>query len=113
AAGLLAIGDAGGAFNPRYGQGRTVAATEAAALRRMLMSGAVPAAGAYFRKMARVISVPWNLTVGADLANPAVEGRRTPLVRLVNAYVPRFHAAAACDPRLAEGFVRAQSLIDP
>jgi len=50
--------------------------------------------------------------VGADLANPAVEGRRTPLIRLVNAYVPRFHAAAACDPGLADAFVRVQSLID-
>jgi len=112
-AGLLAIGDTLCAFNPSYGQGMTVAATEAAALRRMLASGAVPAAGAYFRKMARVIALPWNLTVGADLANPAVEGRRTPLVRLVNAYIPRFHAAAARDPRLAEAFMRVQSLIDP
>ena len=111
--GLLAIGDALCAFNPTYGQGMTVAATEAAALRRMLARGAAPAAGVYFPKMARVIAVPWNLTVGADLANPAVEGRRTPLVRLVNAYIPRLHAAAASDPKLAEAFVRVQSLIDP
>ena len=107
------MGDALCAFNPTYGQGMTVAATEAATLRRMLAGGVAPAAGTYFRKMARVIALPWNLTVSADLANPAVEGRRTPLVRLVNAYIPRLHAAAASDPGLAEAFMRVQSLIDP
>ena len=56
--------------------------------------------------------MPWDIAVGGDLANPAVAGRRTAKIRLVNAYLPRLHAAAASDPALARAFVRVSGLID-
>jgi 2-polyprenyl-6-methoxyphenol hydroxylase-like FAD-dependent oxidoreductase len=111
-AGLLVIGDAVCTLNPIYGQGMTVAAMQAIALRRMLATGAAPAARRYFRHIAKVITVPWDIAVGGDLANPAVTGRRTAKIRLVNAYLPRLHAAAASDPALARAFVRVSGLID-
>jgi 2-polyprenyl-6-methoxyphenol hydroxylase-like FAD-dependent oxidoreductase len=111
-AGLLVIGDAVCTLNPIYGQGMTVAAMQAMALRRMLTTGAAPAASRYFRQIAKVITVPWDIAVGGDLANPAVVGPRTVKTRLVNTYLPRLHAAAANDPALARAFVRVSGLID-
>ena len=111
-AGLLVTGDAVCTLNPIYGQGMTVAAMQATALRRMLAAGAPPAAGHYFRHIAKVIAVSWDIAVGGDLANPAVAGRRTAKIRLVNTYLPRLHAAAANDPALARAFVRVSGLVD-
>jgi 2-polyprenyl-6-methoxyphenol hydroxylase-like FAD-dependent oxidoreductase len=105
-AGLLVIGDAVCSFNPIYGQGMTVAATEAMILRRLLARGTAPSARRYFRAIAAAIDVPWDIAVGADLAFPQVPGKRSAKVRLVNAYLPRLHAAAAHDQALATSLVR-------
>jgi 2-polyprenyl-6-methoxyphenol hydroxylase-like FAD-dependent oxidoreductase len=110
--GLLVIGDAACSFNPIYGQGMTVAATEVMALRGLLAQGGVPAARRYFRSIAAVIDVPWGIAVGADLAYPQVPGKRSAKVRLVNAYLPRMHAAAAHDEALAAALVRVIGLKD-
>ncbi|MGH3922520.1 MAG: hypothetical protein ACRDTT_06570, partial [Pseudonocardiaceae bacterium] len=55
---------------------------------------------------------PWEINVGADLAFPGVPGRRTAKVRLVNAYLPRLHAAASTDSSLARAFMRVMGMID-
>ncbi len=105
-AGLLVIGDAVCSFNPIYAQGMTVAAAEAMILRKLLARGTVPSARRYFRAIASAIDVPWDIAVGADLAFPQVPGERSAKVRLVNAYLPRLHAAAARDQALATSLVR-------
>jgi 2-polyprenyl-6-methoxyphenol hydroxylase-like FAD-dependent oxidoreductase len=111
-AGLLVIGDAVCSFNPVYGQGITVAATQAMTLRRLLTRDGVPDARRYFRAIATAIDVPWDIAVGADLAFPQVPGQRSAKVRLVNAYLPRLHAAAAHDDALAAALVRVIGLKD-
>ena len=111
-AGLLVIGDAVCSFNPVYGQGITVAATQAMTLRRLLTRDGVPDARRYFRAIAAAIDVPWDIAVGADLAFPQVPGKRSAKVRLVNAYLPRLHAAAARDGALAAALVRVIGLKD-
>lgn len=111
-AGLLVLGDALCSFNPVYGQGMTVAATQAIALRRLLATGP-PDPRRYFRATARTIEAPWQIAVGGDLAFPQVPGHRPARVRLVNAYLPRLHAAAAFDPTLGEAFLRVLGLLDP
>jgi 2-polyprenyl-6-methoxyphenol hydroxylase-like FAD-dependent oxidoreductase len=111
-AGLLVIGDAVCSFNPVYGQGVTVAAVEAMILRELLAHGGVPGARRYFRAIATAIDVPWDIAVGADLAFPWVPGKRSAKVRLVNAYMPRLHAAAARDAALAASLVRVIGLKD-
>lgn len=111
-AGLLVIGDAACSFNPIYGQGMTVAAAEALALRALLARGAAPDARRYFRAIAAAIDPPWDIAVGSDLAFPQVPGKRSAKVRLVNAYLPRLHAAAARDEALAAAMIRVIGLKD-
>jgi 2-polyprenyl-6-methoxyphenol hydroxylase-like FAD-dependent oxidoreductase len=111
-AGLLVIGDAVCSFNPIYGQGMTVAAAEAMTLRGLLARDAVPAARRYFRAIAAPINVAWDIAAGADLAFPQVPGKRSAKVRLVNAYLPRLHAAAAHDEALATSLIRVIGLKD-
>ncbi|MEV0005002.1 FAD-dependent oxidoreductase [Micromonospora sp. NPDC050980] len=112
-AGFLVIGDALCSFNPVYGQGMTVAALEAQLLRTLLRRGPDRLARRFFRRAARVIDGPWSISVGTDLRFAEVAGRRTPTVRLVNAYVHRLHAAATDDPVLGAAFLRVLNLIDP
>lgn len=111
-AGLLVIGDAVCSFNPIYGQGMAVAAMEAVALRALLRGGPLPTAREYFRRIAKVIDIPWEIAVGADLAFPGVPGKRTTKVRMVNPYLPRLHAAAAVDSSLARAFIRVMGMVD-
>jgi hypothetical protein len=111
--GLLVTGDAVASFNPLYGQGMTVAALEALTLRRHLERGVEPRPRRWFRDLARVVDVPWDMSAGGDLAFPGVQGHRTAKTRLANAYLVRLHAAAAGDARLATAFIRVAGLVAP
>jgi 2-polyprenyl-6-methoxyphenol hydroxylase-like FAD-dependent oxidoreductase len=110
--GYLVTGDAVCAFNPVYGQGMSVAALEALALRECLRAGPAGLAGRFFAKVSRIVDIPWGIAVGADLRLPGVQGARTAKVRLINAYLARFHVAAATDPVLGGAFVRVGNLMD-
>ena len=81
-------------------------------LRGLLARDAVPDARRYFRAITAAIDVPWDIAVGADLAFPEVPGKRPAKVRLVNAYMPRLHAAAAHDQALAASLIRVIGLKD-
>lgn len=111
--GLLVMGDAACVFNPVYGQGMTVAAIGADLLGRHLRTGAPPQPRRFHRDLSRVISAPWDMSAGADLGFPGVEGRRTLKVRMGNAYIPRLQKAAAHDGGLSAAFLRAAGLVDP
>jgi 2-polyprenyl-6-methoxyphenol hydroxylase-like FAD-dependent oxidoreductase len=111
--GLLVLGDAVASFNPIYGQGMSVATVEALALRRHLERGIEPQPRRWFRDLARVVDVPWDMSAGGDLVFPGVQGRRTLKVRLASVYLARLHAAAAHDDDLAIAFIRVAGLIAP
>jgi hypothetical protein len=111
--GLLVLGDAVASFNPIYGQGMSVAALEALVLRRHLSRGTAPLPRIWFRDVARVVDVPWEMSAGGDLVFPGVDGRRRLKVRMVNAYVARLHAAAVHETDLASAFVRVVGLVAP
>ena len=111
--GLLVVGDAICSFNPIYGQGMTVAALQAIALRDQLRPGTTPSTQSVLRALARAIDAPWELAIGADLSVPEVDGPRPLRRRLANQYVRRLQAAASRDPELSQAFVRVTGLIDP
>jgi len=62
-------------FNPIYGQGMTVAALQAQALRQCLRRGVDGLAQRYFRAAAKPVGVAWRFAAGGDLNLPS---RRTP-----------------------------------
>jgi 2-polyprenyl-6-methoxyphenol hydroxylase-like FAD-dependent oxidoreductase len=111
--GLLVIGDGVCSFNPVYGQGMTVAALEAIALRNLLRLGAEPQPRRFFRDIALTINSPWDISAGGDLAFPGVEGPRNLKTRLGNAYMARLHAAAVNDADVTRAFFRVAGLVDP
>jgi len=112
-AGFLAVGDAVCSFNPIYGQGMSVAALEALTLRRHLARGIEPEPRRWFRDLARVVAVPWDMSAGGDLLFPGVPGHRTLKIRLLGGYLTRLHAAATADPYLATAFMRVAGLVAP
>ncbi len=111
--GFLVVGDAMCSLNPIYGQGMTVAALQALALRDHLTPGLALRSARVLPALARVTDGPWEMAVGADLAIPGVNGRRTPRRRIAGAYVARLQAAAAHDPAVARAFMRVTGLVDP
>jgi 2-polyprenyl-6-methoxyphenol hydroxylase-like FAD-dependent oxidoreductase len=111
--GLLVMGDAVCSFNPIYGQGMSVALLEATVLRDLLSSGRAPDPRRFFRAVAKVVDVAWDLATGSDLALPQVEGHRSRRTRFLNAYVGRLQAAAEVHPRVAATFFGVAGLVEP
>lgn len=111
-AGLLVIGDAVCSFNPLYGQGMTVAAMEASALRSCLERGPRRLGRRYFRATRSVVDHAWQMAIGGDLAQPAVEGERPLSWRVRNAYTERVFAAAETDGDVAAAFIRVSGLLE-
>jgi hypothetical protein len=112
-AGLLVAGDASCNFNPVYGQGMSVAAMNALALREELRHGGEPDPHRYFQAVARTLEAPWRLAVGADLALPGVTGPVLPASALTADYIGRLQLAATEDAELAVAFLRVTCLVDP
>lgn len=110
--GLLVCGDAICSFNPIYGQGMTVAALEAVALRACLLRGDADLPRRYFRASAKPIGVAWQMVASLDLAFPAVAGRRSRWMRVATRLVDWALTASESDPVVAVRFFRVNSLID-
>ncbi len=111
--GLLVLGDAVCSFNPVYGQGMSVAALEAMALREHLRKGAPVDPAAFLRDVGKAVDNPWEVAAGGDLAFPGVEGKRPLKVSIGNAYMGRYQYAVSKDAELANGYMRVAGLMDP
>ena len=111
-AGLLAMGDAITSFNPIYGQGMTVAACEALALREQVGRGLTGVAPRFFRAAGKVIDIPWQLAVGGDLSIDKVPGHRPLAVRFINAYVARIFRVAPNDAVVSAAFQKVVHMLN-
>ena len=106
-------GDALCSFNPIYGQGMTVAAAEAIALRDCLADGERDLARRFFAAARPAVDHAWRLATGADLALPDVPGTRPLGVRVINAYLRRLRAVAEHDPAVAGAFIAVVGMREP
>jgi 2-polyprenyl-6-methoxyphenol hydroxylase-like FAD-dependent oxidoreductase len=111
--GLLVMGDAMCTFNPVYGQGMSVAALQALALRAHLQQHTTPRPVQFLRQTGRIVDLPWNMATGGDLAFPKVAGSRTMQMRVLNRYLTKLLAGAAHNPKLGRAFLRVAGLVDP
>ncbi|MFH9419537.1 hypothetical protein, partial [Streptomyces sp. NPDC017529] len=99
--GFVVLGDANCTFNPIYGQGMSVAALGARALRRVLETGGLRPglAGEAQRAVARAADAAWVTAAGADRPYASgPEARASRRERLTSWYVRRFTERAATDP---------------
>ena len=111
--GLVAIGDAISSFNPVYGQGMSVAALQAVALRQALASSEGRLSERYLKASGKIVDIAWDLAIGSDLSLPEVAGKRTILTRLSNAWGERILTAAERDAYVAEVFGSVTDLLAP
>jgi 2-polyprenyl-6-methoxyphenol hydroxylase-like FAD-dependent oxidoreductase len=109
--GFLVYGDALCSFNPIYGQGMTVACSEALALRDCLTVGPHGIARRFFQAASRLIDIPWQIAVGGDLQHPGVQGKRTPRLRFANWYLAKLFQVGQRDAVLATRFIEVANLI--
>lgn len=110
--GFVVTGDAVCSFNPVYGQGMTVAALDATALRRCLRDGDQDLPGRFFRASAKTIGIAWRNATSADLSLPEVAGKRSVGMRLNNAFADRVLTAVETDRVVAGQFFRVLAMLD-
>jgi 2-polyprenyl-6-methoxyphenol hydroxylase-like FAD-dependent oxidoreductase len=113
--GYLVLGDAVCSFNPVYGQGMTSAALQAEALAELLagrkdLAGLAPA---YFRRVAKIVDIPWQMAVGEDFRYAETAGRKAPGTDFINAYGARLHRGTHRDPYLFIEFLKVMNLMQP
>ncbi len=113
--GLLVLGDAICSFNPTYGQGMTVAALEASALRVCLeqKEAGIPLAQQFFRSITDIIDAAWSMAVGSDLRFSEVQGPRTEQTPFLNWYMERVQQAAHRDPVVVRTLLSVSQMIAP
>jgi 2-polyprenyl-6-methoxyphenol hydroxylase-like FAD-dependent oxidoreductase len=114
--GFLVLGDAICSLNPVYGQGMTCAALQAIELGRLLDRHRITStalASAFYRRAAKVLTVPWCVAVGADFRYPETTGPRSARITLLTYYWHRLQLAARVDPQVRRVFLAVQHLTAP
>ncbi len=92
----------------------TVAALQGVVLRHCLdRQGTHQLGRRFFRGASRLIDSPWEIAAGSDLAFDEVEGRRGPMVRLINPYMARLLAVAHNDAAVASAFHQVANVAKP
>ncbi|MCA2211823.1 NAD(P)/FAD-dependent oxidoreductase [Jidongwangia harbinensis] len=114
--GLIVLGDAVAAYNPVYGHGMSVAAKQAAVLRRELdRHGLGPGLAATVqRAVCAAADEGWNHAAGSDVRFPDVRGATpSPADRILWRYQNRLFRTALDRPSVAAELVRVFSLSAP
>jgi 2-polyprenyl-6-methoxyphenol hydroxylase-like FAD-dependent oxidoreductase len=117
--GLLTTGDAMCRFNPVYGQGMSVAAQEAVALRRLLAAragAADPLAGLaapFFAEAAALIETPWFGAAVPDFIHPQTRGKRPDNFEASLKFAMGLTRLAARDPAVHKLTAEVGNLLKP
>ncbi|HKQ64863.1 MAG TPA: FAD-dependent monooxygenase [Methylomirabilota bacterium] len=113
--GVLPIGDAICRFNPIYGQGMSVAAQEAVALRRLLVRGVSLAelAREYFAQVSRIVETPWAQAAIPDFVHPDTRGERPADFEQTLKFGMGLGKLAASDPAIHRLTSEVQHLLKP
>lgn len=116
--GLIVLGDAACSLNPIYGQGMTIAALGASALRDCL--------GRYFgqhnrdmksfasrfqKSFAQALQVPWLLTTSEDFRYPEVQGKRMSGLAMLQGYTYRVSRLTGNDPVATQTFYEVLNML--
>ena len=113
--GYLVLGDAIASFNPIYGQGMTSAAMQVDVLHRLLQTQ--PTLDGlwrpFFRKIAKVVDIPWQIAGCEDFRYPETQGQKPFLTDMINAYLARVHRATHHDTVVYSQFLRVMNLMAP
>jgi 2-polyprenyl-6-methoxyphenol hydroxylase-like FAD-dependent oxidoreductase len=115
--GLLVVADAICRFNPVYGQGMSVAAQEAVALRRLLAacSGQPDPldglASPFFAEAAALIDTPWFGSAVPDFAHPDTRGTRPDNFEAMLKFAMALTRLAARDPDVHRLVAEVQNLL--
>jgi len=111
--GFLVLGDAATALNPVYGQGLTVAARGAVALRAALAGGR-PVTRRVQRAVARSAVLAWEVSTRQDRRFPNTVGPAIgPIDRLAHGYADRVMRAAQSRPAVGARLIDAMFLAAP
>lgn len=112
--GLLVFGDSACAFNPVYGQGISVAALCAQALRECMKDGDRSSLAIRFhRKQAAASTTPWALATSEDVRYPNAEGAKETLAaKALHWYVHHVMAASTHDTQVRYVLLRVFGMID-
>jgi len=109
-AGFLVIGDAVCSFNPIYGQGMTVAALEALALRECLADGLDQLAQRFFKRAGKIVEEAWRTVIPTDLGLSESE-TVPPSIRFINWYASKLQIAARRDPVAGLAYIKVGNLM--
>lgn len=111
---LMVTGDAMCSFNPRFGQGMTVAAMEAVALASILQTSGSSLDGvatAFHRRAAEQIDVIWPAVIAEDLCYEQAMGDRSFAIRSMQWYTSRTLDRCRADPFVLEAFLRVNNFL--
>lgn len=115
--GLVVLGDAACAFNPRYGQGLSVAAMSVDVLAHCLAdqpSGTVVGLARRFpKRLSPVLDQAWQVATGEDLRFPQVEGPRPVPLKLINAFLIKLFQLLSVDREALTAFLQVQHMLAP
>ncbi|MFF7724997.1 NAD(P)/FAD-dependent oxidoreductase [Streptomyces sp. NPDC008001] len=115
--GFAVAGDAVATFNPVYGQGMSVAAHSATAIRGLLAGHGVGSPGLarrIQRAVGRTTGSPWDLATGEDINYPGAIGERPPAAsRVLRGYVQRLMRTATVNPVVMRSLFDVMTLSAP
>ena len=110
--GFVVVGDAACGFDPVFGQGMTVAAMQAVALRDCVARGS-HTAGALQRAVARVSDAPWRMATMESQRWPQARGYRPRGADALLRVLDRYYEVAASDPQMHRAFLEVMHLEKP